>query len=60
MTLIFGDLVQSFVRFGIILSEEKSGSATAQEQLPAAAAAFRHTASKDAVKLIYIGGSSGA
>jgi ATP-binding cassette, subfamily B (MDR/TAP), member 1 len=58
MTLIFGNLVESFVRFGIILSEEKSGSATAQEQLPAAAAAFRHDAAKDAATLVYIGESS--
>ena len=60
MTLIFGNLVQSFVRFGIILSEVKSGSTTAQEQLPAAAAAFRHDAAKDAAILVYIGESGTA
>jgi len=55
MTLIFGNLVQSFVSFGTRLSEAKAGDPTAQAQLPAAAAAFRHVAAKDATILVYIG-----
>jgi hypothetical protein len=55
MTLVFGNLVQSFVVFGMKLSEAKSGSASAQAELPATAAAFRHTAANDAAILVYIG-----
>jgi ATP-binding cassette subfamily B (MDR/TAP) protein 1 len=55
MTLIFGNLVQSFVGFGIALEEAKAGNTAAQAQLPIAAAAFRHTAASDAAKLVYIG-----
>jgi hypothetical protein len=55
MTLIFGNLVQSFIVFGMKLSEAKSGNATAQAELPAAAAAFRHRAANDAAILVYIG-----
>jgi ATP-binding cassette subfamily B (MDR/TAP) protein 1 len=55
MTLIFGNLVQSFVTFGIALEEAKAGNTAAQVQLPIAAAAFRHTAASDALKLVYIG-----
>jgi len=55
MTLIFGNLVQSFVSFGTSLAEAKSGDSSAQEQLPSAAAAFRRTAAGDAAILVYIG-----
>jgi ATP-binding cassette, subfamily B (MDR/TAP), member 1 len=55
MTLIFGNLVQSFVGFGIALEEAKAGDTSAQAQLPVAAAAFRHIAASDAAKLVYIG-----
>ena len=55
MTLIFGNLVESFVGFGMALEEAKAGNAVAQKQLPAAAAAFRHTAAGDAATLAYIG-----
>jgi ATP-binding cassette, subfamily B (MDR/TAP), member 1 len=55
MTLIFGNLVQSFVNFGTTLSEAKAGDTAAQARLPASAAAFRHVAANDASKLVYIG-----
>jgi len=55
MTLIFGNLVQSFVVFGTSVAEAKTGDAAAQAKIPAAAAAFRHTAANDAAILVYIG-----
>jgi ATP-binding cassette, subfamily B (MDR/TAP), member 1 len=55
MTLVFGNLVQAFVTFGTTLAEAKAGNAADQAHLPAAAAAFRHTATKDATILVYIG-----
>jgi hypothetical protein len=55
MTLIFGNFVQSFLGFGARLAEAKAGDATAQAQIPGAAAAFRHSAAKDATTLVYIG-----
>jgi ATP-binding cassette, subfamily B (MDR/TAP), member 1 len=55
MSLLFGNLVQDFVTFGTTLEESKAGNAAAAAQLPAAAAEFRHIASKDAASLVYIG-----
>jgi hypothetical protein len=55
MSLLFGNLTQDFVTFGMTLSEAKIGNATAAAQLPAAAAEFRHTTYKDAASLVYIG-----
>jgi ATP-binding cassette subfamily B (MDR/TAP) protein 1 len=55
MTLIFGNLVQSFVNFGTTLAKIKAGDPAAQAELPAAAASFRHVAAKDATILVYIG-----
>jgi len=55
MTLIFGNLVQSFVNFGTILAKIKTGDPAASAELPAAAASFRHVAAQDAAILVYIG-----
>lgn len=55
MTLLFGNLTQQFVQFGQTLLRAQEGDAAAQEQLPVAAAAFRHAAAKDAGYLAVIG-----
>lgn len=55
MTLVFGNLVQSFVSFGTTLAEARAGDSSAQLKLPVVAAAFRHTAAGDAAILAYIG-----
>jgi ATP-binding cassette subfamily B (MDR/TAP) protein 1 len=55
MSLLFGNLVQQFVNFSIILAEVNAGDATASDQIPAAAAAFRSAAAKSASELVYIG-----
>jgi hypothetical protein len=55
MTLIFGNLVQSFVSFGTTIAEAKAGDSNAQLKLPVVAAAFRHAAAGDAAILAYIG-----
>jgi ATP-binding cassette subfamily B (MDR/TAP) protein 1 len=55
MTLIFGNFVQSFLGFGASLAKAEAGDATSQAQIPAAAAAFRHSTAKDAAALVYIG-----
>jgi len=54
MTLIFGNLVQSFVNFGTTLTKIKAGDSAAQAELPAATASFWHIAAKDAATLVYI------
>jgi hypothetical protein len=53
MSLVFGNLVQSFVNFGTSIAELKAGDPNAQVQL--SAAAFRRTAAGDAAILVYIG-----
>jgi ATP-binding cassette subfamily B (MDR/TAP) protein 1 len=55
MSLLFGNLTQDFVSFGTTLAQVKVGNATAQAELPARAAEFRHTSAKDASYLVYIG-----
>jgi ATP-binding cassette subfamily B (MDR/TAP) protein 1 len=55
MTLLFGDLVQQFVNFTLILSNANAGVPGASEQIPAAAADFRSSAAKLATELVYIG-----
>ena len=56
MSLLFGNLTQSFVNFGIAVNDAKN-NATAQMLLPAAADHFRTTAASDAADLVYIGTS---
>jgi ATP-binding cassette, subfamily B (MDR/TAP), member 1 len=55
MTLIFGDLIQAFVNFGVALNNAKNGVPGAAEQVPAAAAFIRHAATVNAVYYVYIG-----
>jgi len=55
MTLMFGNLTQSFVDFGSLLAESQAGRPGAAEAIPAAAARFRHVASRDATYLVLIG-----
>jgi ATP-binding cassette, subfamily B (MDR/TAP), member 1 len=55
MSLIFGNLTQDFVTFGTSISEAKTGNATAEAQIPIAAAAFRNATARDAADLVYIG-----
>ena len=54
MSIIFGNLTQSFVSFGTAVQELQAGTTT-QEEVDAAAAHFRHVASQDALFLVYIG-----
>ena len=58
MTLVFGNLVESFVKFGVVIAKIKAGDLTAQAELPSAAASFRHVAAHDASILVYIGEES--
>ncbi|KAM6494368.1 multidrug resistance protein 1 [Amanita muscaria] len=51
MTLLFGNLTQDFVSFGIVLNTSPNDAA----KISAAAAAFRHSASLDATYLVFIG-----
>ncbi|KAJ7863028.1 P-loop containing nucleoside triphosphate hydrolase protein [Mycena olivaceomarginata] len=44
MTVLFGKLVNQFVQFQIIVTKIQAGDPTAESQLPAAAAGFRHQA----------------
>lgn len=53
MTLLFGNLTQDFVVFTTVL-----GDPAKQDQIPAAADAFRSSAAKNASYLVYIGTSS--
>ena len=57
MTLLFGNLTQDFVNFGVALNKVKNGAPGAAEQVSAAAAAFRHSAALNATYLTYIGRS---
>lgn len=58
MTLIFGNLAQEFVNFGLVVNDAKTGGPGAAEQVAAAAAEFRHNAALDAGYIAYIGTSS--
>ncbi len=55
MSLLFGNLVQAFVTFGTVLALAQMGDANAQEELPIAAARFRHVSALDASYLVYMG-----
>jgi ATP-binding cassette, subfamily B (MDR/TAP), member 1 len=55
MSLLFGNLTQDFVEFGVVLNEAQLGIPGAAEQIPAAAAHFRHVAALDASFLVLIG-----
>ena len=55
MTSLFGNLTQDFVKFGTVLNEIAQGVPGAQDQLPAAAASFRHASALNASYLAYIG-----
>ncbi|THH21388.1 hypothetical protein EW146_g137 [Bondarzewia mesenterica] len=55
MSLMFGNLTQDFVEFGIAVENANAGVPGAQEQIPVAAANFRRSASKDSSYLVYIG-----
>jgi ATP-binding cassette subfamily B (MDR/TAP) protein 1 len=52
MSLLFGNLTQQFVNFGTALQNASMGK---PEDIPAAAASFRHVAAKDASYLVFIG-----
>ena len=54
MSIIFGNLTQDFVTFGTALQGVSDGTAT-EADVQAAAAGFRHSASHDALILVYIG-----
>lgn len=54
MSLLFGNLTQSFVNFGIAVNNAKTDP-TAAAMLPAAADHFRTVAASDAADLVYIG-----
>lgn len=55
MSLLFGNLTQDFVEFETVLGMAKSGNATAQANVPGAAAHFKHSSALDASYLVYIG-----
>ncbi|OCH89914.1 P-loop containing nucleoside triphosphate hydrolase protein [Obba rivulosa] len=55
MSLLFGNLTQSFVTFGMTLSLAQQGDSTAQAELPAAASKFKTDAAHNANYLVYIG-----
>ncbi|KAG6857152.1 hypothetical protein H0H87_008722 [Tephrocybe sp. NHM501043] len=56
MSLLFGNLTQEFVNFGTIIHYADGGrNLTAVNEVPIAAAHFRHTAALDASYLVYIG-----
>jgi ATP-binding cassette subfamily B (MDR/TAP) protein 1 len=57
MTLMFGNLTQSFVDFAYLLGQAQAGDPRSAEKIPAAAAHFRHVAAKDAGYLAFIGES---
>lgn len=55
MSLLFGNLTQSFIDFQTILSKAATGDTEAAADVPSAAAHFRHIAAQDASYLVYIG-----
>ncbi|KAJ6605662.1 P-loop containing nucleoside triphosphate hydrolase protein [Mycena sp. CBHHK59/15] len=55
MTILFGNLVNQFVNFSIVVAAIDGGSTTAAAELPAVAKAFRHQAGLLATYLVIIG-----
>lgn len=55
ITLLFGNLARQFVTFQTLVNNVDAGDQEALDSLPAAAASFRHKASKDALYLVFIG-----
>ncbi|KAI0755198.1 P-loop containing nucleoside triphosphate hydrolase protein [Daedaleopsis nitida] len=60
MSLLFSRLTQDFISFGIVLqtvqqTTDPTERANAEAQLPAAAAAFKHSAANNALYLVLIG-----
>ncbi|KAK0464466.1 P-loop containing nucleoside triphosphate hydrolase protein [Desarmillaria tabescens] len=55
MTLLFGNLTNGFVVFQSVVNQVDQGNQQAINDLPAAAASFRHEAGKDALYLVVIG-----
>ncbi|GJE98503.1 multidrug resistance-associated ABC transporter [Phanerochaete sordida] len=58
MSLLFGRLTQDFVNFGTVMASANAAGPAgdqARADLPAAAAAFRHSAALNASYLVYIG-----
>jgi hypothetical protein len=53
--ILFGNLTQDFVTFTIVLLKYQEGDEEAKQQLPLAAANFRHAAGTDATYLVYLG-----
>ena len=54
MSIIFGNLTDSFVEFGTAVARRNAGQGSSEE-VEEAAAHFRHVASLDATYLVYIG-----
>ena len=55
MTLLFGSLVEQFVKFSSVVARAAAGVPGASDQIPAAAADFRSTAANLAAGVVYIG-----
>jgi len=58
MSLVFGDLANDFVIFTGLLNKADNGDIAAEDLIPAAAASFRHSASKSALWLALVGALS--
>lgn len=55
MSLLFSRLTQDFVSFGTAIINAQKGIQGAAQELPAVAAAFKHSAALNASYLVYIG-----
>ena len=55
MSLLFGNLTQQFVNFTQLIYKADTGDSGAADQIPAAAAQFRHQAGLLAIYLVCIG-----
>lgn len=55
MSLLFGNLTQSFVNFGAIINQANDGVPGASQNVTVAAASFRRAASHDAGILAALG-----
>jgi ATP-binding cassette, subfamily B (MDR/TAP), member 1 len=55
MTLLFGNLTQSFIAFGSVIASAQSGNPDDVQMVPQAAAALRKDAAKNATYLILVG-----
>ena len=55
MTLLFGNLINEFVKFQALILEIDAGVPGAEEALPATAASFRSQSAKLALYLVLIG-----